>query len=255
MTHKYYANYNWALNDCPQGGYQNDELCEMVADKTVIYLKNLNKKPYSITPVSAFLLSGMTQYINSFSVDKINVLDFGGACGAHYFEIRRFLPENISLNWNVVETPKMVLSAQKSNLETNELHFFSSIDYINVEIDFLHSSSTMQYVSDPYQVLDRFLKLKAKWLFFNRMVFNENDYDFITIQNSLLSANGPGPLPRGFSDRIVAYPHTTMSFSKFNNEIIKEYNLEWIFEELKGNFKINNDNVIARGLLYILKSE
>lgn len=249
-----YDNYTLALEDCTVEAYQNIELCNTLADKTNIYLKQLNEKPFTLNPTNVFLLSAINQYITTFSADKINILDFGGACGAHYYEIRRFIPDRISLNWHVVETPQMVLSAIDKKLNNSELHFINSLTDINTKIDFIHSSGVLQYVPDPYLYLIKLIQLKANWVFFNRMMFNENDRDFITIQKSNLSSNGPGPLPEGYSDMVLSYPHTTMSFLKFNTEMLKEYNLEWIFEELSGSYKINNERISGKGLLYIRKN-
>lgn len=249
--HKKYANFTLALQDCSTNAYQNVEFCNMIADKTLLHIKKLNAKPFTLNPTNVFLLAAINQYIAIHSAKKINVLDFGGACGAHYFETKRFIPDRISLNWQVVDTPQMALSAKEKNLNHSELYFFDSLNKVTTKIDFLHSSSTLQYVPDPYQCLQELLQLKANFLFFNRMMFNENDSDFITVQKSHFSGNGPGPLPQGYTDKLIAYPHTTISFKKFNTMLLNSgYHLEWIFEESTGNFPINNEKIIGRGLLY-----
>ncbi|MBK7964355.1 MAG: hypothetical protein IPK10_02920 [Bacteroidetes bacterium] len=89
---------------------------------------------------------------------------------------------------------------------------------------------------------------------FNRMMFNEDDRDFVTVQKSYLSSNGPGKLPQGYQDKLISYPHTTMSFQKFNQTIInKGYECEWIFLESSGSHKIKNENISGKGMLYIKK--
>jgi putative methyltransferase (TIGR04325 family) len=245
-----YENYNEALKNCGNG-YENNELCQMIGDKTVIYKKTLLQKPYSINATNAFLVSALYQYCRLFSKNEINVLDFGGACGTHYFETRRFFQKNINLCWNIIETQEMVKSAKEHGLENNELHFFDDLTKISVPIDFIYSSGTLQSVPDAYEYLTKLIEIKADFILFNRMMFNENDRDFITIQTSKLSTNGPGKIPDGYVDRIIKYPHTTLSYKKFTEKLEKQYKLEWMFDERSGLLNINNEKVIGKGLLYI----
>jgi hypothetical protein len=107
----------------------------------------------------------------------------------------------------------------------------------------------MQYVPEPYERLAGLIQLGAPWMFFAGTMFNELDRDFVTVQTSRLSSNGPGPMPRGYSDKTVSYPHTTMSFPGFNAQMSMEHSLEWVFEELSGRYLINNERIIGRGLL------
>ena len=108
---KEYENYSQAMSDCTSDAYQNIELCNMIADKTIIHIETLKERPFSLNPTNVFLLSAINQYINIYSKKNLKILDFGGACGAHYFEIRRFIPNDVSLKWYVVETAQMVKSA------------------------------------------------------------------------------------------------------------------------------------------------
>ena len=201
-----------------------------------------------------FLLAAINQYLNVNSTKSIKVLDFGGACGAHYFEIKRFIPNDVSLKWYVVETAQMVNSAFDRKLNSNELFFLSSVEDIKTEIDFIHSSGTLQYVHSPYESTNMLININANWIFINRMIFNENDRDLITVQKSFLSSNGRGMLPKGYTDKIISYPHTTMSFRKFNSTIINNGNkAEWMFLETSGSYSVKNEKIIGKGMLYVRK--
>lgn len=247
-----YASYSQAMQRCTSDAYQNADLCNMVADKTIAYLETLKNKPFELHPTNVFLLSAITKYINTFDCKTLKVLDFGGSCGIHYYILKRFIPADISLKWYVVETPQMAKSAIDRGINNSELSFVGSIDDVDSEIDFIHSSGAIQYVPEPYQMTDILLSIKANWMFFNRMMFNENDRDFVTVQKSFLSSNGPGKLPQGYSDRIISYPHTTLSFQRFNSKILNNgYDLEWTFEDSFGIYQIRNEKIIGKGLLYI----
>jgi hypothetical protein len=119
------------------------------------------------------------------------------------------------------------------------------------KIDFIYSSCALHYTSNAYMFLEDLLKIGANFILFNRMMFNENDKDLITIQTSLLSDNGPGLMPAKYTDKIMSYPHTTLSFNKFNSTVLKHYKLNWVFNEATGNFKIGNEPIIGRGLFYV----
>lgn len=253
-TSKEYVSYAQALEACTSSAYQNIELCNMVADKTIIYKNELKEKPFKLSPTNVFLLAAINQYINIYKKIDINILDFGGACGAHFFEIRRFIPKNISIRWYVVETKQMVKSALNQRLESDELNFVSSIEEINEKIDIIHSSCTLHYVPNPHETINRMINIEAKWIFFNRMMFNRNDRDFITVQKSLLSSNGPGKLPKGYTDKTISYPRNTLSFQKFNSAFINSnYENEWSFDELSASYQIGKEKIDGKGLLYVKK--
>ena len=252
---KEYSDFSTALRSCSVDGYQNKELCNMIADKTVNYISCLKNKPHLVNPKSTLLLSAILKYMSLANKNTFNILDFGGACGVHYYEIRDLLPKDIKLKWYIVETEQMVKSALDRELNNEELSFVSSVKEIQTRIDFIHSSGTLQCCKDPYEIINLFLELDANWIFFNRMIFNEIDRELVVVQKSLLASNGPGKIPKGYRNKIVSYPNTIMSFKKFNSKFTDlKYILEWIFEEQSGSYKIKNNKFLGKGLLYI-KSE
>jgi putative methyltransferase (TIGR04325 family) len=244
-----YGSFEEAQTKCVYGEYQNTELCDMIADKTIRYRDNLINQENTLNPTNVFLLAAVNHIRTAQSLNSMTILDFGGACGAHFFEIRKFLPETFQLKWIVVETPQMVLSAQAKNLGTKELSFSDTLNNLP-PIDFIYSSCALHYTSKPYDFLNNLLKLEANFILFNRMMFTENDKDLITIQKSLLSENGPGTMPIQYTDKIISYPHTTLSYLKFNSIVLKTYKLNWVFNESSGSHKIGNEPIIGRGLFY-----
>jgi len=256
INDKEYASYSDAIKACSQNAYENFDLCNMIADKTLLYRDRMTVKPFTLSPTNVFLLSAINQYITVSGKKKVTVLDFGGACGAHYFELRRLIPLEIALEWYVIETSQMVKSAMDKKIGTTELHFSEAIEKIAVKIDFVHTSGALMYVPDPYYFINKLCSINAEWVFLNRMMFNKGAEDFITIQKSHLASNGPDvALPSGYNDRVISYPHTTMSFDKFNSAFLNNgYDLEWLFEEASGNHSIANYKTIGCGLLYCKKN-
>jgi putative methyltransferase (TIGR04325 family) len=249
-----YSSYKEALRSCTPDAYQDVELCNMIADKTTRYSAGLLEEPYVLNPTNVFLSAAINKYLNDSSKKSLNILDFGGACGAHYFEMKRFISKDVRLKWYVLETRQMVRSALNKGLNNDELFFITSINDIGDNIDFIHSSCALQYVDDPYGITMRLLNIRADQVFFNRMMFNEYDNEFVSVQKSFLSSNGPGLFPEGYRDRIISYPHTTLSLNKFNSMIFDNgYQVKWIFDEKSGSFKIRKERIVGKGLLCTLK--
>jgi len=247
-----YISYKDAQANCINNDYQNTELCNVIADKTLIFRDKLIIESNILNSTNVFLLAAILKESNNYQNKLFTVLDFGGSCGTHYFEIRKYLPELFKLKWIVVETEQMVKSALAKKLDNNELIFIDSLNNLP-HIDFVYSSCAIQYTSNPYLFLEELLKLGANALIFNRMMFNENDNDIITVQKSFLSENGPGPLPKSYTDKLISYPHTTLSFKKFSESVLQTYRLNWMFNETTGSYKIGNESIIGRGLFYSKK--
>lgn len=196
--------------------YQNIELCNVVADKTLV-LKN--EKRHELDMTNKFLTIGILYAKIMEGLNTITVLDFGGACGAHYYQIRNGL-KDLNIKWIIVETEQMIKSAKSRNLDSEELVFQTDLKNLT-SIDLIHVSSGLEYTLKPYETLQKLLELNTKYFVFNRLVFTEFEERFI--QKSRLSANGHGPLPNGYIDKTIEYPKVTMVFSKFMELVQKDY--------------------------------
>jgi putative methyltransferase (TIGR04325 family) len=119
---KVYQNYASALSDCSKLGYEDSDLVNVVVEKTRIFRNEIdeNKIPLFINSTNAFSLCSILATLDTRM--QVNVLDFGGAAGAHYFIARKIIPKNCALKWMVVETPAMVKRAAPL-LSNDELSF------------------------------------------------------------------------------------------------------------------------------------
>jgi putative methyltransferase (TIGR04325 family) len=253
---KKYGSYSEALKACSTDAYQNARLCEIVARKTEIYIQQLKHKPYRVNPGNVFLANTINFLALGRGMNSISVLDFGGGCGAHYFEIRALIPRTLQINWNVVETPAMIQAAKSHIPPTDELHFYSLIEEVKGKTDLVHSSSALQYVPEPYAFTKKLLELNSEFIFVNRMMFNQQDQDLITVQQSLLSSNGPGKMPPGLKDDLISYPHTTMSLNKFNKLFNQAgYSEEFEFDESSGSYALGKEQIVGKGIGYKKTSE
>ena len=249
-SRRIFSNYHDALKLCTTNAYEENELIEVILKKTKIFSSKLNSEISIISETSAYSLLSMINPIIDNKANEINVLDFGGSCGGHYFQIRSLLNKDFKLNWAVIETPTMVKYAKE--LETNELFFVDNFeDAINElgKIDLLHTSGTLQCVDNPEKYLDKILNCNAKWILFNRLGLNELDRNVITIHSSKLSWNGIGELPEGHTDRWVKYPFNFMSEAKFLKALEERYSIIIKFNDLSGMYPVSGEKIVGYGLL------
>ena len=85
---------------------------------------------------------------------KLDVLDYGGALGSHYFQNRKFLDALKSHRWNVVEQAHY-FEMGKRHLEDGALHFYQELDACLEEVtpNVVLASSVLQYLPNPLQAL------------------------------------------------------------------------------------------------------
>jgi len=249
---KIYNSYDEAAKQCKtKRGYENNELCEMLGDKTQDYIKNLNKKPWMLDRMNNFPILAIHNFLMEYSTSDINIIDFGGACGARYFEVRRFFPSNIKFKWLVVDTPEMVKSAKNHRLENEELLFVDNIRIIEYKIDFVYCSGVLQYLEDYRQFLPRLMEFNPKYMLFHRTSFNENNQDLFYVRPSRLSWNGPQvPLREKYKDKDIFYPEIAIALNNFLNIIQTKYTLEWSFEDVSGVYQLNDEKIIGKGFLF-----
>jgi hypothetical protein len=91
----FFGSFEEAAERCDKG-YNNEELCNMVGKKTLIY-KNSLVKPYKVHPTYLLLNGAICKYCNDYKKDEITILDLGGSCGAVYFEMRGIIGNKIKL--------------------------------------------------------------------------------------------------------------------------------------------------------------
>lgn len=248
---KIYADYASALQHCNQSGYENAEIVEVVYQKTKNYI--LQDGPRKIGMQELALLQGIIQELPLTSAKKsLKVIDFGGACGLHYFEVRRMLPADITLAWYVVETTEMAKKAQQIiHFAEGELHFFDDIDQALKaagSFDIVHTSGTLQAVPDPWYFLDKLLAIDAKILVLNRLGMLAGDKDIFTVHHAKLSWNGKGPLPTGFQDKRISYPFGFFSETRLLKTLAKRYEIVNQLDDSSGSYPVNALPILGYGL-------
>lgn len=245
-SERQYKSYAEALESTLTKGYENDELVDVIIAKTIAFAVDLETSKFLPTEKASTLLG----LVSASQVSDLRVLDFGGGAGADFFSARKILGANVSLKWNVVETPAMVSKARHS-VRNPELTFFTEIQDAAQDlgrIDLIFSNSSLPYSPSPMNSLAELIKLGASFIYITRTLLAESDETIHTVQTSRLANNGPGPLAQGFLDRDVAYPLTMVSRRLVEEKLGDEYTIRFMVDE--GRARNTPEGIHARFYSY-----
>lgn len=234
-------------------GYDDAELAEVVFRKTLRLQATLGEPgPNTLDPADC-RLAYVLQRVAAACGHDLRVLDFGGACGAHYFQAARELDGQIA-RWHVVETP--VMAARTQPLADDRLRFFDTLDSATAELgqaDLLFSSGAIQYTPDYYATLDALLKCDAAMLYLARLPLLDSPADSPPVVLAVagrLADHGPGPLPDGFADRTVRCPTTFASRAAIEQRLATRHELLTRFLEgppqRLGSIRVTSWALLAR---------
>jgi putative methyltransferase (TIGR04325 family) len=130
------------------------------------------------------LLSGL-MLAAALEDGQLKVIDFGGALGTSYFQNLRFLEQLKNIEWSIIEQ-KHFVALGRQHLLNETLKFYNSIQDLSAErqANVVLLSSVMQYLPEPYEILNELLLKNPKVVIFDRTSFiNSGDEDRIRIQN------------------------------------------------------------------------
>jgi putative methyltransferase (TIGR04325 family) len=205
-THTY-PTFAAAAADCG-AGYANTELTRITLEKTLIARQK--ELPDISWTQGAAIYIGLTYAAALLPSRPLRVLDFGGSFGFHGMICADALPD-IATRWAVVESPEVATMARP--IESDRLRVFTGIDQALDwlgGIDVMHSSGTVQYLSDPDGTVRSLVNLGAPVMLWQRMMF-ANGPRTHAVQTVRLSGNHNGLgdfLPEGFTDHLVRIPIT-----------------------------------------------
>lgn len=114
----------------------------------------------------------------------LRVLDFGGALGSLYYQHRFLLDELSDLQWGVVEQEHFV-DAGRAGFETTALRFFTSPELCieAIQPNFLLLSSVLQYIEEPYALLDSLLARRFPYVLVGRTMARRGMKEEIAVQH------------------------------------------------------------------------
>lgn len=183
--HGDYPDWESAAKICT--GYDDPSIAQNVLKKTLAVLNGkaaferdgvlFSKIQYN-WPALACILS--TAAKNS---DPVGVLDFGGSLGSFFHQHRRFLAGDEKYQWHVVEQQHFVETG-KAYVQVPHLHFHFTIEEAlrNERPTVAFFSSVLQYLPDPWTIVDAVSSDPFKFLLIDRTPFTTRPGDRISRQ-------------------------------------------------------------------------
>jgi len=207
-------------------GYDSNKILEKVKT-SLLKVKNgeavyerdsvlFDKIEYS-WPLLASLL-----WIASQNSNKLNLIDFGGSLGTSYFQNRSLLKHLNLLKWNIVEQEKFVECGRKY-FKNEHVKFYYNLEECIEEQnpDIILFSSVIQYVEDPFCLLEKVINLDFKYIIFTRTPFLTTNTDILTIQK----------VPPKIYE--ASYPAWFFSEEKFKKFFFKNFELIIEFDDFE----------------------
>lgn len=162
----------------------------------------------------------------------LRVLDFGGSLGSSYFQNRKFLNGLRELQWGVIEQTEFVRQGQ-ALISEGGLHFFNTIAQCeaNMQPNVALFSSVLQYLDDPFAILDQLEQSSVSTLIIDRTPFCDAVQDQFFVQHvpkSIYPASYPiRVFSRRLFDLILAENWIELeSFGSVDN-IPSRINVKW----------------------------
>jgi len=182
------GNYrSWEEAMKKSNGYESDIILQKVKeatwkvkDGTAVYERDsalFDKVQYSFPFIAAVM------FVAAKNKGKINVLDFGGSLGSSYFQNLKLLQRLEDFHWCIVEQPHFVEEGLRSFADEH-LHFFYNIQEClkKSPIHVVVFSSVLQYLKEPYKILDEVFENSIEYIIIDRTPFIRKGNDRITVQ-------------------------------------------------------------------------
>jgi putative methyltransferase (TIGR04325 family) len=140
-----------------------------------------------ILPRPDYPLGGLAAllHIANLKGGRLRVLDFGGALGSTFFQLRPFLAPLREVRWAVIEQPHYVECGQRE-FASDRLCFHHDVAgaLATGEYDVLLLSGVLQYLPDPHRVLNQLLSHRVPFVLLDRTALHAGPSDRLTVQRN-----------------------------------------------------------------------
>jgi putative methyltransferase (TIGR04325 family) len=237
-----FPDYDTALESCGSG-YNDALVADVVAYKTALPVDVWQLAPEQA--VNSMLAVGFAAA--EIANRPMNVIDFGGGCGFHYFRLAPAM--RLPLRWAIVETPTMAERAVK--LAQGRFEVFTEVGVAARslgEIDIVHASGAVQYVPGPLATLKTLVTLRARYFLLARFPCWTGQ-EAVSVQTAFLAENGIGPMPPGTTDRQYRFP-ITFSNIKDVMRTLDGYDLVLGTDSPSAAYEFRGQTIPGRNLLF-----
>ncbi len=167
---------------------------------------------------------------------SLRVLDFGGSLGSTFFQSRFFLSAVREVQWSVVEQDVFTEIGDKY-ITDSRLTFHVSIERAleGISPNIVHIGSSLQYLKNPYEVLESLSHTGADFLLLDRIPISNLDHDLVTRQ-----IVPPSIYP-------ATYPAWVFSKKLLVEAVGQNWSIESHFDSLGGTTKTTSGEEVSWG--------
>jgi putative methyltransferase (TIGR04325 family) len=178
-------------------------------------------------------------WIVSQKGNRLSLVDFGGSLGSTYYQNRKFLAHLGEVRWSIVEQRRFV-ECGKRDFEDDRLKFYEDLDSCIREQspDTILLSSVLQYLEQPYALLEKVLSLGFEFILIDRTTFLEKGDDRLTVQK----------VPPEIYE--ASYPAWFFNREKFLSRFSKRYELMAEFDALSGTIYLQGGRAADKGFIF-----
>lgn len=139
----------------------------------------LQRPEYPLETLAALL------YVAHCAHGRLDVIDFGGALGSSYFQLRSFLAPLVQVRWTVVEQTHYVECGQREFTD-GRLCFQPTVRsaVTAAQPQVLLLSGVLQYLPDPRPMLRKLLAEEIEFALLDRTAFHRGNQDRLTVQRN-----------------------------------------------------------------------
>mgnify|MGYP006082123117 CR=1 FL=1 len=234
---KTYKELEKFCNQINQNNYSNIDLNNYRLKR---FLSSFDKIPNQFQSSFKLLLEAVSFYIYDFK-EFPKILDIGGVYGEGFLYLRGIY-KNATINYSIVENNKVVELSKIidfKNKYNQKINFYETLEQAlnENEYDIIFSSGTLQYLENPYELLEKLNNSNSKLIALTRNAFHLNE-EMIS-QMSYLYSNGSGEIiTQKYKNKVLVYPHKTLIEKKLIN-ILNNYSIEFS-KDLKKIHQFNN---------------
>lgn len=248
--HPFSGDYaTWADAKKNSAGYDSDVILIKVRDALLQVKKGLavhetDSMLFERIRYSWPLLAAL-MWCASHGGNRLNIIDFGGSLGTTYFQNRKFLKDLKELRWNIVEQKKFV-ECGKIYFEDDSLKFYYDINscYEAQSPNAIILSGVLQYLEEPYRVLDEIFRYQFEYILIDRTLFlTDNAPDRITVQN----------VPPAHYE--ASFPAWFFNMKRFLKYFDGRYDLTEDFDSNDGIIYLDGRQTVHKGFIFRLRKE
>jgi putative methyltransferase (TIGR04325 family) len=113
---------------------------------------------------------------------KVTILDFGGGLGDRYPMVAATIPDNISVEFHVVDNAAACKVGRECHGDNKSVHFHDSIPDNLKNVDIIHLGSVLRYIDDWQGLLRRLAQFNTPHILFSDSLIGDVP-TFVSVEN------------------------------------------------------------------------